>query len=1505
MPASGIWLVSFPVSGVDEVLKARGRAQGARKALAYAEPDYVVTANAVPNDPGFSELWGLRNTGQPTNDDFRVPGVVGMDIRATGAWATEADTGSLDVKVGVIDTGIDYTHPDLVENIWVNPNEIPDNGIDDDGNSYVDDVRGWNFVNNTNNAMDVEGHGTHVAGTIGARGNNSVGVAGVCWRVSLVPLKFLGPDAGDLSDAVEAVAYATSIGVHLTNNSWGGGGYSQALKDVIDAANAAGILFVAAAGNEGADNDVSPSYPDSYACPNIISVAATDRFGALGFFSNYGRSMVDVGAPGVAIYSTVPDGYGFLDGTSMAAPHVAGLCALLKSRKPTLTHLQIRDCVLSTARPLQSLTGKTVTGGLIDAEAAVNAGLVVSYPSSSFSGQPGGPFTPSSATFTVTNAGAVPEVWSVAVDELPVWLDLSISGGALAAGASAEVTVSPNSQAATLRWGVDRAELRFLNTANEEVAVRTVELLRGGPEYFTELFSSADNDTDNQSFAFLPQDSASGYTVRRSNVASFPVDPAGGTRLAIPDDGSARVDLVGGKQVQLYGTAYSSFYVGSNGYITFTQSDERSSPSFDTHFELPRVSALMADLNPEAGGEVSWKQMPDRAVVTWSGVPTYVDPESNSLESDSNSFQIELFFDGRIRITLLDLGNSGGLIGLSFGGGTPSNLVESDFAAYPLSQPPTVSAIPNQSINEGTATGELSFTVGSSDTSAGALTVTATASNSALVPADGLILGGTGANRTLKVVPSPSGLGSTQILVTVADAFGSSATTSFTLTVNAQAPLINPPANVRLIEGGPIAPVVLTGIRSGNPVAPLPLSVTAASNRTDLLPNPVVQYTTGGTEATLLLNPTFADAGVAVVTVTVSDGRPENGTTTAIFQVETRLRNFAPSFRGGGDQSVLEDSSLQRIPQWATEISAGRGRESGQALSFELTHDAPGLFSVQPTLSSDGTLTYQAAPDAWGTATVQVRLRDNGGTNDGGVDTSAPHTLRITVSPVNDAPSFERGANVNVPLGTGAHTVPGWASAVRAGPANESSQGLSFVVEAVDKSLFSVQPAVSSTGTLTFTPAPKLSGDTLVSISLKDTGGTERGGSDTSSTAQFKIAITTSANQFGEFNGLIQPLVLPADSTQHLGLVKMNVARGGAFSGNLKLGTVNYPIRGKFDDSGIARFGKANDSKLTILRKRLPSLVVELQVDVINSTGKLVGAIAEGATPVASLVADRFLYSAAKAPKSPYRSVPSDLLGAFTVGFAPPEGADLYTAASGWHYQNGFTVAHDRAVLMSVPRGHGIGVFRVSTSGKATLVGKLADGSAVSYSNAVSIGKKFPVYHTYSLPKGAVGTLAGWVTLDNPTEQDDFEATLRWFRPATVSPTYPAGWPTGIPLQMQGSRWLSQAQTGQVVRFPGLTPANRNGNVLFTFSEGLLPGTGFETPANVSNKNAITPVAGLNRQSLRSNSIGGTGLFSGGFTHPSTGRKPRFDAVILQKRKRAVGFFLTPEASGAVRVEPR
>ena len=326
----------------------------------FVEPNYIVSATRAPDDPLYPVLWGLHNTGQSG-------GAPGADIDAERAW--NVSTGSRNIKVAVIDTGVDYNHPDLAANVWTNPGEIPGNGIDDDRNGFVDDVHGWDFANDDNDPMDDVGHGTHVAGTIGAIGDNAAGVAGVNWQVTIVPVKFLGGDgSGAISDAIDAIDYATTIGARVMNNSWGGAGFSQALLDAIRRADDAGALFVAAAGNTGSDNDATPNYPSNYDAPNVIAVAALDRNDRLASFSNYGRTTVDLGAPGVGILSTFAGGaYAALSGTSMATPHVSGAAALLLSVDPDLTVAQARKRLLLSAVPIPALAANTVTGGRLDA----------------------------------------------------------------------------------------------------------------------------------------------------------------------------------------------------------------------------------------------------------------------------------------------------------------------------------------------------------------------------------------------------------------------------------------------------------------------------------------------------------------------------------------------------------------------------------------------------------------------------------------------------------------------------------------------------------------------------------------------------------------------------------------------------------------------------------------------------------------------------------------------------------------------------------------------------------------------------------------------------------------------------------------------------------------------------------------------------------------------------------------------------------------------------------
>ena len=338
----------------------------------YAEPDYLLTHEATSNDPYYTggSLWGMYGDATSPANQY--------GSGAGEAWGA-GYTGSSTVYVGVIDEGVDFSHPDLKDNVWTNPFD-PVDSIDNDGNGFVDDVHGWDFYYDDSSVYDgtADDHATHVAGTIGAKGGNGIGVAGVNWNITMISTKFLGPGGGYTSDAVAALDYLTDLktrhGLNIvaTNNSWGGGGYSQTLLNAINRSGSAGILFVAAAGNGnkagiGQNNDTTPSYPSNYAANNVIAVAAITSTGSLASFSNYGATSVDIGAPGVGVYSTLPaNSYGSYSGTSMATPHVTGALALYAAANPGVTASDLQSRLLNSARATGSLVGKTSTGGRLD-----------------------------------------------------------------------------------------------------------------------------------------------------------------------------------------------------------------------------------------------------------------------------------------------------------------------------------------------------------------------------------------------------------------------------------------------------------------------------------------------------------------------------------------------------------------------------------------------------------------------------------------------------------------------------------------------------------------------------------------------------------------------------------------------------------------------------------------------------------------------------------------------------------------------------------------------------------------------------------------------------------------------------------------------------------------------------------------------------------------------------------------------------------------------------------
>jgi subtilisin family serine protease len=618
--AAGITLVTADTDAADaalDILKEDPR-------VAYAEPNYIVHAMDTPhypNDPQFGNIWGLDNQGQYAQE---VPGTPDADIDAPEAW--EITTGSRDIVVGVIDSGIDFAQADLGGSnrdsplMWVNPGEdcpgCRTDGVDNDGNGYVDDWRGWDFVNDDNNPYDDNGHGTHVAGTIGAIGDNGIGGAGVNWNVSLVGLKFLDAGGGgSIDDAIAALTYAASMGIQITNNSWGSLFPAQSLYDALAEVDRAGVLVVAAAGNDGINTDAIGSYPASYDLPNIISVAATDNNDQLGWFSNYGRKTVDLSAPGVSVYSTYPDPtelpYRYLNGTSMATGFVTGAAALAKSRFPDASHLGLKTLLLRTVDPIAAMQNSS-SGGRLNVNNAVRCNDPLTWVESP------------EADFAVASGG-----------EVPIRVITSQCANALAGDLTLAVTV---------------------NGAPVEMTARGDGLYEGSylAEMPGEIVVEAVATSGRKSDSLVKR----GLVVRDYHYQNTPfgwIDATdGGTQTGIvADDGSETIALP--FPFTFYDVAYSELIISANGYVAFGAGpgDEYANFAIPSR-GLPNgyAAPFWDDLNPEAGGSIWYRlvgEAPDRRlVVAWHDLPHYEDV-------GNATFEVILHESGVIEYQYLDV----------------------------------------------------------------------------------------------------------------------------------------------------------------------------------------------------------------------------------------------------------------------------------------------------------------------------------------------------------------------------------------------------------------------------------------------------------------------------------------------------------------------------------------------------------------------------------------------------------------------------------------------------------------------------------------------------------------------------------------------------------------------------------------------------------------------------------------------------------------------------------
>ena len=660
----------------------------ARPDVIYAEPNFIRKASVIPNDSRFAEMWGLKNTGQ-TSSFGGHPGTPGNDIRAEQAW--NITTGNRSVVVGVIDTGIDINHEDLQNNIWINPGEVPNNGIDDDANGFVDDINGWDFAHNDKTVFDyseptyppspsfngdLDDHGTHVAGTIGASGNNASGVTGVNWQVSLMSLKFLtGLEGfGTSADLLNAFAYAKAMrqlwessggtkgaNIRVLNNSYGGGGFSQAELDAIRQLGNAGILFVVAAGNESTFNDLFPTYPTNYISPNLISVAASGGGGIRASFSNWGEATVNVTAPGEYILSTTPKNtYNFFNGTSMATPHVSGTAALVCALSPNITLPKLRSVMMYSgyAAPWQFINVFPIsTGRAVDASKAL---LAVSSPD-------------------VTAPGAIDNLNAHISDTFPSytlgWVTAGDDGNSGAATAY-EVRFSETSLNDT---NFDLATPLPGPVPNQPISGQsvTVKIPWRHPSGFIGV--RAVDDVGNKGpISQIPVsvsvDVGDPYTVTES--AAAPVSTGGTALELLGDDQFKSVNLP--FPFKFYGLEFSSVTVSTNGALYFGFPSNNDAVSSIRWLNGTRmIAGLWDDLRTDrrAGDDIYMVQDQDRIIFRWQAV-TFDTPISPTETRGENpvSFEIELRFDGTITVRYGD-GNQKMLPVVGIGAGSPEPYV--------------------------------------------------------------------------------------------------------------------------------------------------------------------------------------------------------------------------------------------------------------------------------------------------------------------------------------------------------------------------------------------------------------------------------------------------------------------------------------------------------------------------------------------------------------------------------------------------------------------------------------------------------------------------------------------------------------------------------------------------------------------------------------------------------------------------------------------------------------
>lgn len=1153
--------------------------------------------------------------------------------------------------------------------------------------------------------------------------------------------------------------------------------------------------------------------------------------------------------------------------------------------------------------------------------------------------------------------------WTVGASE--DWISLSPAGGVLAPGESATVSVAVRAGAIPSSRGVYTGTLTFFNVASGTDVYLAVNLLVGNPDFYTEIFSPSGNDTAFQSWTFTPDRSGDFYAVKHASVTWFSSDPVGGQNLTLGDDDYAEVSISGGKKVALYGALYSSLYVGSNGCVTLGEGDSESEVSLGNHFAKPRIAALWNDLDPSLGGIISWKQWTDRVAVTFLNVPLI------SLSKKVNSFQIELFFDGRIRITCLNISATNGLIGLSRGTGLPAFFANSNFNAYgfPAAKSPvlTLSLPPIVTEGGGVLSGLGSVLIDSIGTRDLVVSLASSLPAKVQVPQTVKIPAGAKSARFDVSLPDNALIEGAQNAVVTGEAQGFAPTAAIVLVKDNEAGPglgISVPASVgegaANVQGtvflkAPAASAVRVSLVSSLPaVVSVPLSVVIPAGQTAVT-FPLVTVDDNRINGTRIASISAHVEGWldAVARVSVLDNEDhhlvlnlpvslgEGLAASGSVSVSGALSNSLTVALVSSNASRLKVPARVTIPANSTwvsfAVSSPNNAVSDGSSSVAVTATAPEFTEAKRavTVLDDEVHHFTFAP----LAEAQVQ--------------GMPFVVTVTAKNVNDSTisrfngsAVLSGRQNGVPIAISPASKKSFVNGVWTGNVTVLGRYPSIVLSVVDASghagqsnAFAVgarvqgltdsfltglslsaaplsevfQPSRTEYGaqvlnhvsvtTLTPTaskesaiirvngqlvksgtpsaPVPLAEGVNSIEVTVTPPG--------SSSALSYVVDVLRQPALFGGYDGLIVPTAESNAVSQHMGIGEIAVSPTGAFSAKVTLGgtATSVPFNGYLDAFGVAHFKKAGSngdtSSADIVRSGFQTLGFSLAVDwEWPFTHRIVGEVRSGSSVVASLVLNRRFYSSSGRIVAPLRNVPVSVLD-------PSTDRGNYTA---------ILPALEPAVQgmkgSAYPQGGGFATAAVNSDGTVYLVGELADGQLFTYKNHLSKDNVLPVH--VPLYRGS-GALGGEVSFREVSQQSDADGVdLRWFKqPNALDPLYPEGWPSGIRVDLLGSKFLSPSATNKTVLGNDAVLSPKV-NALLSLSHGdVLPLLLNSLTIGKTSVLVQGPTAGQTAGFIKQVGFGSSGIVSGIFVRPSPNHtEVSFRGIVFQKGQRGSGYFITP-----------